>query len=266
MLAATIRVILWQTPNSLSLTPERVSHMSDPDLERSPNTHENNWSLSLHSKVKVVCFLEKGCPLPVFTREFISFKQIHYIRSYWTVLEIICVIITSWNIAEGSKTCLSEVNEVSARWMLYGHLDTRHPDGQGTPSPPPSIAPYGEGRPPPPPLLPPLRCILMSWASEAIGSVSANVRTYVSAIHSLVKLSVCLSLSHQLHTSAFHLSCTGKAELVGGHGHRGGGWVQTWYFQPCGNLSSWLKVQTHAVAIGCGCLEPSVLLSLNFVS
>ena len=121
---------------------------------------------------------------------------------------------------------------------------------------------YGKWNPPPTHL----RCILMSWASEAIGSVSANVRTYVSAIHSLVKLSVCLSLSHQLHTSAFHLSCTGKAELVGGHGHRGGGWVQTWYFQPCGNLSSWLDVQTHAVAIGCGCLEPSVLLSLNFVS
>ena len=106
----------------------------------------------------------------------------------------------------------------------------------------------------------------MSLASEALGSVSGNVGTYVSAIHSLVKLSVCLSLSYKLHTSAFHLSCTGKAELVGGHGHRGGGWVQTWYFQPCGNLSSWLKVQTHAVAIGCGCLEPSVLLSLNFVS
>ena len=75
--------------------------------------------------------------------------------------------------------------------------------------------------------------------------MSANVRTYVSAIHSLVKLSVCLSLSHQLHTSAFHLSCTGKAELVGGHGHRGGGWVQTWYFQPCGNFSSWLELCTN---------------------
>ena len=154
MLAATIRAILWQTPNSLSLTPERVSHMSDPDLERSPNTHENNWSLSLHSKVNVVCFLEKGCPLlPVFTREFTTLKQRHYIGYYWTVLEIICVIITSWNIAEGSKTCLSEVNEVSARSMLYSHLDTRHPDGQGTPPPPPSIASYGGGRPPPPPLV-----------------------------------------------------------------------------------------------------------------
>ena len=76
-------------------------------------------------------------------------------------------------------------------------------------------------------------------------SVSANVGTYVSATHSLVKLSVCLSLSFQLHTSAFHLSCTGKAELVGGHGHRGGGWVQTWYFQPCGNFSSWLELCTN---------------------
>ena len=42
-----------------------------------------------------------------------------------------------------------------------------------------------------------------------------------------------------------HLSCTGKAELVGGHGHRGGGWVQTWYFQPCGNFSSWLELCTN---------------------
>ena len=122
----------------------------------------------------------------------------------------------------------------------------------------------GNGPSSPPPTPPSMHFDVLSLRSYR--SVSANVGTYVSATHSLVKLSVCLSLSFQLHTSAFHLSCTGKAELVGGHGHRGGGWVQTWYFQPCGNLSSWLKVQTHAVAIGCGCLEPSVLLSLNFVS
>ena len=118
MLAATIRAILWQTPNSLSLTPERVSHMSDPDLERSPNTHENNWSLSLHSKVKVVCFLEKWCPLPVFTREFTTLKQRHYIRYYWTVLEIICVIITSWKMVDGSKkhVCLRLMRPVREAW------------------------------------------------------------------------------------------------------------------------------------------------------
>ena len=58
-------------------------------------------------------------------------------------------------------------------------------------------------------------------------------------------LSVCVSLSYHLHTSAFHLSCTGKAELVGGHSHRGGGWVQTWYFQPWGNFSSWLELCTN---------------------